>query len=396
MIPRRTLFAIGAIGAVALALAALWVYTSFELYEHEIEVGLKDEARENPYLALGRFVEHYGAAARTFPVYTRPPPPRATLYFPAERVVLSARQNAELRAFAEAGGHLIVVAYTLWEEKDKTPDPLLDPLGAAQLENKPPPVSQSGSLQCPAPRTENDEPWQKPDPLPVSLPDGSGTLMLHFDQRFRLEERGSPAVWRLADTFGTHVLRYRVGQGAITVLTDDGLLTNAEIGKHDHAALAAWLLAPEPGGMIWIIRNHDAPPLWVWLWKHAAPAVFAALVLLAVWLWGATRRFGPVLPDAAPERRSLVEHITASGRFLWQHGASGALMAAVVQALRQRIRARHPAWAGLPVTDLSAKLAAFTGLPEPAIARAMSTDPPRSGERFARDIETLESVRRRL
>ncbi|MCA1854227.1 MAG: DUF4350 domain-containing protein, partial [Beggiatoa sp.] len=230
MIPRRTLFAIGAIVAALLPLAALWVYTSFELYEQEIEVGLKGEARENPYLALRRFVEHYGAAARTFPVYTRPPPPRATLYFPAERVVLSARQNAELRAFAEAGGHLIVVTYTLWEEKDKTPDPLLDPLGAAQFENKP-----REPLQCPAPKTENDEPWQKPDPLPVSLPDGSGTLMLHFDQRFRLEERGSPAVWRLADTFGAHVLRYRVGQGAITVLTDDGLLTNREIGKHDHA-----------------------------------------------------------------------------------------------------------------------------------------------------------------
>ncbi|MGH8569791.1 MAG: hypothetical protein ACREXU_17760, partial [Gammaproteobacteria bacterium] len=76
--------------------------------------------------------------------------------------------------------------------------------------------------------------------------------------------------------------------------------------------------------------------------------------------------------------------------------ASGALMAAVVQALRQRIRARHPAWAALPVGDLSAKLAGFTGLPEPAIARAMSADPPRSGERFAQDIVTLESLRRGL
>jgi hypothetical protein len=391
VILRRKQIAIGAIVAAALALAAFWVYTNFELYEQEIEVGLQAEARENPYLALGRFVEHYGASVRTFPVYTRPPPPGATLYFPAERVVLSARQNAELRAFAEDGGHLIVVTHTLWEEKNKTPDPLLDPLGAAQFENKP-----REPLQCPAPKTENDEPWQKPDPLPVSLPDGSGTLMLHFDQRFRLEERGSPAVWRLADTFGAHALHYRVGQGAITVLTDDGLLTNREIGKHDHAALATWLLEPQPGGIIWIIRDHDAPPLWAWLWKYAAPVVLAALVLLAVWLWGATRRFGPIAPDTAAERKSLVEHITASGRFLWQHGASGTLMAAVVQALRQRIRARHPAWAGLAVGDLSAKLAAFTGLPEAAIARALAADPRRSSERFTQDLETLESLRRRL
>ena len=401
MIPRRNLIAIGAIVAAALALPAFWVYTSFELYEHEIEVGLKDEARENPYLAVGRFVEHYGASVRTFPVYTRPPPPGATLYFPAERVVLSARQNAELRAFAEDGGHLIVVTHTLWEEKNKTPDPLLDPLGAAQFENKRPPVRHSDSMESPAsegPASEGKdiEPWWKPDPRPVFLPDGSGTLMLHFDRRFRLEERGSPAVWRLADTFGAHALRYRLGQGSITVLTDDGLLTNAAIGKHDHAALAAWLLAPRPGGMIWIIRDHDAPPLWAWLWKHAAPVVLAVLALLAVWLWGATRRFGPIAPDTASERRSLVEHITASGRFLWQHGASGALIAATVDALRQRIRARHPAWAGLPAGELSAKLASFTGLPEPAIARALAADPRSSGERFAQDIETLEPLRRRL
>ncbi|MCA1853222.1 MAG: hypothetical protein LC647_12725, partial [Beggiatoa sp.] len=202
--------------------------------------------------------------------------------------------------------------------------------------------------------------------------------------------------WRLADTFGAHVLRYRVGQGAITVLTDDGLLTNREIGKHDHAALAAWLLEPRHGGAVWIIRDHDAPPLWAWLWKYAAPVVLAVLALLAVWLWGATRRFGPIAPDTAAERKSLVEHITASGLFLWQHGASGTLMAAVVQALRQRIRARHPAWAGLAVGDLSAKLAAFTGLPEAAIARALAADPRRSGERFTQDLETLESLRRRL
>ncbi|MGQ0594610.1 MAG: DUF4350 domain-containing protein [Gammaproteobacteria bacterium] len=403
MIPRRNQIVIGVIVAATLALAAFWVYRNFELYEQQIEVGLKREARENPYLALGRFVTSYGAAVRTFPVYTRPPPPGgATLYFPAERAALSARQNAELRAFAEAGGHLIAVIHTLWEEKDKTPDALLDPLGAAQFENKPPPVHRSKSMECPAPKAKNDEPWWKPDPRPVSLPDASGTLMLRFDQRFRLEERGNPALWRLADAFGAHALRYRVGQGSITVLTDDGLLTNAEIGKHDHAALAAWLLDAYKvkkmghANAVWIIRDHHAPPLWAWLWKHAAPVVLAALVLLAVWLWGATRRFGPLLPDAAPMRRSLVEHITASGRFLWQHGASGALIAATGNALRQRIRARHPAWAGLPVAELSAKLAAFTGLPEPAIARALVADPRSSGERFAQDIETLESLRRRL
>jgi hypothetical protein len=394
VIPRPNQIAIGAIVALGLLLAAFWAYRNVELYEREVEIGQTAEVRANPYFALVRFIEGYGAAVGTFPVYSRPPPPGATLYFPAERAALSDRQNAELRAFAESGGHLIVVARTLWEERDKTPDPLLDPLGAGQFEHEPPPSPKSQPMQCPAP--EDQASWWKPEARPVSLPDGSGTLMLRFDPRFLVKEMTGPALWRLADDFGTHALNYRVGKGAITVLTDDLLLYNDQIGKDDHAAFAAWLLAPRPGAVVWIVRDHEAPPLWDWVYRHAGPALFASGVALAVWLWGRTRRFGPIAPDPLPERRSLVEHIAASGRFLWQHGLSATLVSATVLALRQRVRARHPHWAGLPQAELAPRLAAFTGLPETRIARALSARAAISGERFAHDIETLESLRRTL
>jgi hypothetical protein len=394
VIARPNRIAIAAIVALGLLLAAFWIYEHYELYEHEVEVGASAEARDNPYLALGRFIEGYGAAVRTVPVYTRLPPPGATLYFPAERAALSERQNAELRAFAESGGHLIVVVRTLWEERARTPDPLLDPLGAAQVENEPPAAANGGAMQCQAP--EDQASWWHPGPRPMDLPDGSGTLKLDFNQRFRLEEKGVVAQWRLTDRFGAHAVKYPVGKGAITVLTDDGLLMNDGIGLHDHAAFATWLFGPKPGGVVWVVRDHDAPPLWDWLYRHAGPVLLAAGLLLAVWLWGRTRRFGPVAPDPLPERRSLIEHIAASGRFLWRHGCPAALVGAAVLALRGRIRARHPHWAGLPLADLATRLAAFTGLPEPRIARALAAEAATSGERFAQDIETLESLRRTL
>ena len=396
MIPRRNLIAIGVIVAAALALTAFWVYTSFELYEHEIEVGLKDEARENPYLALGRFVEHYGASVRTFPVYTRPPPPGATLYFPAERVVLSARQNAELRAFAEAGGHLIVVTHTLWEEKNKTPDPLLDPLGAAQFENKRPPVRHSNSMESPAPETENDEPWWKPDPRPVSLPDGSGTLMLHFDRRFRLEERGSPAVWRLADTFGAHALRYRVGQGLDHGL--DGRWAIDQRGDRQARPRRARGLAPRPTA-----RRHDL--------DHPGPRRAAALGLaLEIRRTGSARRLGAPRRMAVGRDAPLRSHRPGYGLGTPQprrahHGERAFSLAAWrVRGAHGRHRGRAPATHPRPPSGLGGAAregsVRETGRLHRAARTGDRTSPGRgsasSGERFAQDIETLESLRRRL
>ena len=39
----------------------------------------------------------------------------------------------------------------------------------------------------------------------------------------------------------------------------------------------------------------------------------AAAVLLAAWLWSTSRRLGPLIPQPPATRRSMVEHVAASG-----------------------------------------------------------------------------------
>jgi len=45
------------------------------------------------------------------------------------------------------------------------------------------------------------------------------------------------------------------------------------------------------------------------------PALIALGVFLALTLWRLSPRFGPLVPNLAPDRRSLVEHLSATGRF---------------------------------------------------------------------------------
>jgi AraC-like DNA-binding protein len=52
-----------------------------------------------------------------------------------------------------------------------------------------------------------------------------------------------------------------------------------------------------------------------WLASNALPFLVALGVFLVLALWRAIPRFGPLQPNPAPDRRSLVEHLSAMGRF---------------------------------------------------------------------------------
>jgi hypothetical protein len=52
-----------------------------------------------------------------------------------------------------------------------------------------------------------------------------------------------------------------------------------------------------------------------WLWAHAAETLVALGVFILFWLWRVALRFGPLQPSPEPNRRSLLEHVRALGRF---------------------------------------------------------------------------------
>ena len=88
---------------------------------------------------------------------------------------------------------------------------------------------------------------------------------------------------------------------------------NTQLRENDHGELLLALAAlNHASGYVAIVQNLDALPWYRLLWKHYRLALLSLAALLALLFWAAVRRFGPVLPAPANQRRSLMEHIDAA------------------------------------------------------------------------------------
>jgi hypothetical protein len=89
----------------------------------------------------------------------------------------------------------------------------------------------------------------------------------------------------------------------------------------------------------------------------------ATFLLLGCWLWRIVPRFGPVPADPPPARRRLLDHLRASGRYLWTEGLRGQLAAAAREAALRRLARAQPDFAAASGSEKAARLAALASIP---------------------------------
>jgi hypothetical protein len=125
-------------------------------------------------------------------------------------------------------------------------------------------------------------------------------------------------------------------KGRVTLMPSLRFLRNESIGELDHAELGARLAAQRTPVVLYLsLRSAGVLD---WIQRDAWPAFVAAGLLVLLWLGRIIPRFGPLEPEAPPVRRSLVEHIAASGRFLWSRKAGNALLDAVLERAARSAR----------------------------------------------------------
>ena len=193
------------------------------------------------------------------------------------------------------------------------------------------------------------------------------------------------------------MLHASLGSGWLTLLSDIGPLQNAHIGEHDHAEFLWRLIQLTPvHGNVWIVFDEEMPALPAWLWQHAREAVVAFCMLLLTFMWNRSRRFGP-LEDLPPlARRRLLEHIEASGQFLWRNGEQLHLLDAVRKATESSAARRHPAWDALSAQEKVQHIADVTKLPEDVVRQALLGAGHGHKYAFTHTIRDLARIRRRL
>jgi hypothetical protein len=182
----------------------------------------------------------------------------------------------------------------------------------------------------------------------------------------------------------------------VTVLPSFAFLMNRSIGEFDHAEFGWRLGAGRDGARpVMLFLKMDSPPFLDWLWREAWTVVIAAAMLLALWLARIVPRFGPLAPDPAPVRRSLLEHIVASGRFLWSRGQAAYLLEALRERVWRLASRRGFATQATAQAKALAAIARLAAVPEAAARRALLSDTA-TAPAFVEAAATLHEIESRL
>ncbi|MEN5070947.1 DUF4350 domain-containing protein [Stenotrophomonas sp. TWI1183] len=327
---------------IAVPLAILFLRTHERVTEVE-RLPPQGEASYNPLYVLGQALRADGLTVQSRPrldLTRMPLAPGDTVVLLQDSAEVPAPAVAALMAWVARGGHLIVRTPPIGKDEARN-GPLLEALGVD---------SEGHESDC--------QPFHvRDDPQHVEFCNG---------RRFAVApptgitlERG----W--GDEESRVFARLRHGHGRIDVLADMAFMhgkgrpnpavppnaANAIVdGLHDkaHRDLTRYVLAPNHGkGTMWLVYASRPPSLWNRVFYLGWPVWAPLLLALLGWLWQRAQRLGSELPSPPAERRSLLEHIRASGEHLLRFGKAPLLYDAVRRAFLARLRRRSPTAAAL-------------------------------------------------
>ena len=356
-------------------------------YDVVVDRGPAPQALANPYLAAEHFlrqqglsVEHANSLAHLDTLASK----GNSLLLLGERSNLSPRQVGQLLDWAKSGGHLLVVAEALWdEETGKSGDLLLDRLNIHQA------LSDEPEEPVPA-RKKN-----APDLTKLYVDNETAPAYFSFDTDFNLIDPGHLAQFSANSAQSSHLMQLEVGNGRVTVITDSDLWKTPDIGKHDNAWLL-WYL--NQGTAVTLLFNSDVDDLLTLLVRYFPQALVALIALIALALWHAGMRQGPIQAPASRARRQLQEHLKASADFLLRRNGQGTLLHALQRDIQRAARRRHPGFEHLDNTEQWRVLEHLTHQPSHIISQALGPLPEKrlSSADFSRQVACLQTLRNAL
>jgi len=387
-VKRRTGPIVGALTAVLLGMLMTWLYLKATPYPAEIDHGPAPEALANPYLAAEHFLRKQGLSvshANSLDILPGLEPNHHSLLLLGDRYNMTPRQIDQVLNWTRAGGRLLFVAQSLWDDRTGQSNDLL--LDRVQLQQ-----SLSKDLKDPLPDTP-DAPY--PELTKLYLENEDAPAYAGFDTAFHLEDPKNLAQAWANSGKGTHMMQLNHGLGSIIVVTDADLWKNPAIDQYDNAWLL-WYLTVDTAVTLVFDTEHDG--LLTLLLRHFPQALvaLAALIGLACWHFGV--RHGPLLAPRARARRQLQEHLRASADFMLRHNGQDSLLLALRHDILRRVRHRHPGYEQLDVAEQWLVLARLSGQPTRVIGQAMSPRPKQrlSSAEFSRQVARLQTLRNAL
>ncbi|WP_348738718.1 DUF4350 domain-containing protein [Pseudomonas rhodesiae] len=383
----RLLMWAGLLLVCLLAAAGFYAWSKATPYDEVIDRGPSPEAQANPYLAAEHFLRKQGLPvdhAFGLDRLADLPSEHHSLLLLTERSNMSPRQVEQLLDWTRSGGHLLVVAEALWdEETGKSGDLLLDRLQIRQV--------LSDEPEEPAPARKE----KTPDLTRLYIDNETAPAYFGFDTAFNLTDPKHLAQFSANSAQSSHLMQLDLGQGRVTVITDSDLWKTANIGKHDNAWLL-WYLTQ--GTAVTLLANGDVDDLFSLLLRYFPQALVALTALIALALWHAAMRQGPIQAPAPKARRQLQEHLKASADFLLRRNGQRTLVQALQRDILRAARRRHPGFEHLNDAQQWQVLEHLTHQPFHVISQALGPLPEKrlSSADFSRQVARLQTLRNAL
>lgn len=380
--------AAGVFIAVLLGALSFYLYARATPYQADIDHGPSPEAQANPYLAAEHFLRKQGLTvshANSLDILPTLEPRQRSLLLLGDRSGMTPRQIDQVLNWTRAGGRLLFIAESLWDEKlGQSNDLLLDRVQVHQ--------SLSKDLKDPPTDIEKD-PYPKLTKLYLENEDAPAYAT--FDTAFHLEDPKNLAQAWANSGKATHMMQLSHGLGSIIVVTDADLWKTPAIDRYDNAWLL-WYLTADTNVTLLFNTDHDS--LLTLLLRYFPQALVALMALIGLGLWHVGVRHGPLIEPAPRARRQLHEHLRASADFMWRHTGQASLLQALQHDILRRVRRRHPGFEHLGVAEQWLVLARLTGQPTRAISQAMSPRPKQrlSSVEFSRQVAHLQTLRNAL
>jgi len=389
------------LSVLALVLAGAWVVSATEWADTEVPTPASGEARTNSLYAAQLLVRELGGHVVRRESLDAMPPAQARLVLASSHWDLFPERAQRLREWVEQGGHLVMPSFLVDDDMLESWVPLAEEEEKKPLEKKdaPPPAKKKpAGSRADRDRLEKDMDCHsvaEPETVPASFAGGRSFRLCaaRATAQYRAADGKPPPLWSVQGPHGTEAIRVRAGRGTVTVMPW-ALLRNENLMRADNALFAVAALQVGAGTEAWFVAEETREPLLRWLWHKGWAALLVGLLALAVALWRAAVRFGPLALAAGTHRRSMAEQVRGTAAFLHMHGA-GALHAAQLRALDECAARQLRRYAPLDASARAAAIARATGLDAAMLVRAMSMR-ARHPAAMAVDLEVLETARRRL
>ncbi len=383
--------AAGLVGVLTIGLVAFF-FSAYKKETYERFIPPTGEARANPVLGAQRLLEllGYDVVSRSeFAPTLEPPATSDTVVVTFNYERMEESQLDELMRWVAAGGHLVVEAqpYLSYDY-----DPLLTAVGVTTILRRPQNHDGQDRVNRNSVVAEAVYPW---DQTANAERDLWGNI--NDDNLISLDFGTNELVYAVHDQFGIFAGQLAYEKGRLTVVADLGIVQNLRISEEDHAFMLTRLVGTTAdAGRVWLFYGSKFPGLWSLLVERVGYVLIAAGVLLALCLWWAAQRFGPPIAPPQDVRKAFIDHVEASGRFLWRHKQGARLLVSTQQAFLRDARTRHPTLRRFNDDERDQYLARICGVPQAQASACLQPLQSRAHADFTSQIQTLKTMWTRL